>query len=705
MLLSFETLVTLCMTAARLLRSCVETLVGFVFWLALCLIILPVIVLVSSPFIALGLCSSDSGVGMPPAHLALGRLPYLIPMVLFVDLPIAVLLLATLLFEQLFLRNPLILAVYSLCRRAPQLPNREPTLPDTEAGLHARERPRANTNDGARYREAPCVASAPRMAAAQSTDDGARYREHAFVWAALEGDGEKVRPGDVRLISLNWLIALAERGGVLPRRQDLPEEAFLSSAQLRRIEQGARRGFNSVGHEEAIERFIKEPSLSSLLGWLASFFGRKRNPDGLLPIISVSYCWLEAAHPDREGRQLQLLSRKQRGLYGGRGLLGACRDYGFSDMGVFLDWSSGYQRDPALFAERRAYEASRSGEEKAAFGRMLENTMDLWYAHASVTVVLLTQLPDELPAGFDRSRTYDTRGWTTFERCSAELGAKPSSLGFAKWKLVIDVASDDGGAQRRLPATPERMATLLATCRFTNGADSTTVLALYEKTAKAVLGTVEKLDYTGLPLVRGDAWTSPALLAEALNHCESLRTLVVAGNRLDDEGVAELAAGLEGGALPVLEALYVAANRFGARGVGALCGVFHRGVAPALQTLDVAATPIGDEGAVALAAALSTGKPSHGLSLAFCDVSDEGAMALAAALPAAGQGCRVNAFFNRIGLAGQAALLDALDAKHGPQPGHGIAVLQVNLLPWSCPLIRAWGRGGRRVAESGRLTI
>ena len=127
-------------------------------------------------------------------------------------------------------------------------------------------------------------------------------------------------------------MALAERGGVLPRRQDLPEEAFLSSAQLRRIEQGARRGFDLAGCMEAFGRFSKEPSLSSFLGMLASLFGRKRNPDGLLPIISVSYCWLEAAHPDREGRQLQLLSRKLRGLYGGRGLLGACRDYGFLDM-------------------------------------------------------------------------------------------------------------------------------------------------------------------------------------------------------------------------------------------------------------------------------------------------------------------------------------------------------------------------------------
>ena len=138
------------------------------------------------------------------------------------------------------------------------------------------------------------------------------------------------------------------------------------------------------------------------------------------------------------------------------------------------------------------------------------------------------------------------------------------------------------------------------------------------------------------------------------------------------------------------------------RGVGALCGVFHRGVAPALQTLNVGATPIGDEGAVALAAALATGTPSHGLNLWCCDVGDEGAMALAAALPAAGQGCRVNAMFNRIGLAGQAVLLDALEAKHGPQLGHTMAVTQVNLLPWSYPLVRAWGRGWRRVAESGR---
>ena len=141
--------------------------------------------------------------------------------------------------------------------------------------------------------------------------------------------------------------------------------------------------------------------------------------------------------------------------------------------------------------------------------------------------MLLTQLPDELPAGFDRSRTYDTRGWTTFERCSAELGTKPSTLGFAKWKLVIDVASGDGGAQRRLPVTPERMAKLLAACRFTNGADSAAVLKLYETTATKVLAGIEKLKAEGIPLAE-------AAIADLGN------TMEAALEKLDGEQVEKL---------------------------------------------------------------------------------------------------------------------------------------------------------------------
>ena len=100
--------------------------------------------------------------------------------------------------------------------------------------------------------------------------------------------------------------------------------------------------------------------------------------------------------------------------------------------------------------------------------------MDLWYGHAGTTVLLLTELPNNLPEGFYRTRTYASRGWTTFERCSAKLGKKRTSA----WRLVIDTRYTQRGATRRLPTTPEMMARLLKTLQFTNGADSDEVLAL-----------------------------------------------------------------------------------------------------------------------------------------------------------------------------------------------------------------------------------
>ena len=391
-----------------------------------------------------------------------------------------------------------------------------------------------------------------------------RYIRFDSIWTALEGrqglddqDTTSVRPGDVRLLSAKWLMERAKKGEPLSRRQDLPEEAFLSAAQLKAIQAKARPCFHlDLVYSPLLllgqgKGFLKH--FGSVLAALLQL-RNERNADSLLPIIAVSYCWLEAPHPDRDGQQLQLMCQKLQALYGGRGLLGACRDYGFSDMGVFLDWGSIHQKDPTLFkqsetpegdpgsprseAEQAAFEAdlkagrkfyggkeyeeSRSGEEKQAFGRGLKQTMDLWYGHAGITVVLLTKLPE----GSDKARSYESRGWTTFERCSAELG-KSFNLKVAKWKLVIDAGSEDGDVQRRLPTAPTRMEKLLESRQFTNNADKGGVLELYKKTVSAVLGTVEKLEFAGMPLVSGDEWCSPAQLAEALNICAQPCSILV----------------------------------------------------------------------------------------------------------------------------------------------------------------------------------
>ena len=90
----------------------------------------------------------------------------------------------------------------------------------------------------------PAVSSEEAQAAAQ------RYLGHDAVWAALEGDGGKESERPVRLVRLSWLLALGQPGssvyekygGVLPRRQELPEAAFIGVDELRQISRQAKRG-------------------------------------------------------------------------------------------------------------------------------------------------------------------------------------------------------------------------------------------------------------------------------------------------------------------------------------------------------------------------------------------------------------------------------------------------------------------------------
>ena len=68
------------------------------------------------------------------------------------------------------------------------------------------------------------------------------------------------------------------------------------------------------------------------------------------------------------------------------------------------------------------------------------------------------------------------------------------------------------------------------------------------------------------------------------------------------------------------------------------------------------------------AAAFSSGRMPESLAVLYAqnaDVGDQGATALAAALLESGAACQVVCCFNHIGLAGQSALLQVLEAKHG----------------------------------------
>ena len=131
--------------------------------------------------------------------------------------------------------------------------------------------------------------------------------------------------GDVALLSYLWMEELARSGVALARRQDLPPEAFVDVTKLRAWHAAA------PAHVAA----------------------------AVVPVLSISYCWLEARCPDSTAEQLRhIIETLQPHAK-------EWREF-FPDMGVFMDWGSLFQKDPALFDASETPEAKPEAE-RAAF--------------------------------------------------------------------------------------------------------------------------------------------------------------------------------------------------------------------------------------------------------------------------------------------------------------------------------------------------
>eukprot|EP00966_Prymnesium_polylepis_P170141 3933366-Prymnesium_polylepis.1 len=357
--------------------------------------------------------------------------------------------------------------------------------------------------------------------------------------------------GNVRLLRASWVVKHGKAGCILAQRQDLPEEAFIGVDELKQM------------------------------------FG-EGNRDGVLPIIAISFCWARPAHPDADCSQLRSIVKvleQEMQTYTTAGYTFK----GFNGMGIFWDVRPHldlYQKDPVLWhpccggptfvkpkarskaekAAAKAYEASRTAEEKEAFGKALHETMDLWYAHQGTTVYMLTQLPE----GCTRKVGYDDSGWTTYERCSAEQ-IKKVYLPDAKWKLVLDLGAADASGQaaaRRWPVGPEDFDKLIENKQFTNGADKEAVAALRRKMSTKQLGGIKELQFFAMA-------TAPSVkdalsLGQCLNLCTSLQLLGIGEVRLSDEACAGLFSILAGGAMPKLEKLCLEGNKIGNEGTKSL---------------------------------------------------------------------------------------------------------------------------------------
>ena len=101
--------------------------------------------------------------------------------------------------------------------------------------------------------------------------------------------GSDGSPAPVRLLRLSWLLKQARRGAVLPRRQELPEEAFLSEAEVRALPRGhVGEWYETCGCLMTDEQRADKP----------------------LRIIAISYGWLTPEHPDPDGEQLRRFAQQ-----------------------------------------------------------------------------------------------------------------------------------------------------------------------------------------------------------------------------------------------------------------------------------------------------------------------------------------------------------------------------------------------------------
>ena len=405
-----------------------------------------------------------------------------------------------------------------------------------------------------------------------------RYTMPDAIWEALA-------TGHVRLVRSSWLIN--NRGGVLPRRQELPESAFFSVDELK---------------------------------WILAGAAEHDNFDQLLPIVAISFCWASPTHPDPNGHQLTVVANALQ--------LEAPKyaSYGFEDMGVFWDWLSIYQKDA---------QGNRTVAETEGFGFALKQTMDLWYSHQGTTVYMLTELPPDCHrAGYFQS------GWTTYERCSAEQ-IKKYDLQLAKWKLVLDLGHQHGlnskglptEYERRWPTGPDDFDKLVQTLHFTNGADRDTVKGLFRKMSNSQLGGIAMLNFQRMSMLTID---EAVRLGGALRLCDNLQELYLGNVAMSATVIATLTTRLldDGAALRKCTRLCLDFNYLGDQGVQSFAQACIGGrLLPSCASVDLTDNQIGDRGAQALAEACVMGAlpKCRSIFLSQNQVGDVGARALACA--------------------------------------------------------------------------
>jgi len=371
-----------------------------------------------------------------------------------------------------------------------------------------------------------------------------RFQNNESLFDAQEGVGTQLLRG-------SWLIEQAQQGRVLPRRQELPQEAFVPNGDLRKHGIWTRE-------EKGIKAYA---------------------------VVALSHCWLTPEHPDPKGEQLAKLAPVLKSLQS-RG----------TELAVFLDWCSLHQHPRA------------TREEVDGFNAGLAH-VNLWFAHKNTHVLLLTRLPQS----WAHTTPYSQRGWPFFELASSSLLTHSGMvLDLQNLDDALERGNDlcylllRCKANRLPPMSPDRFAARLlesadacasnqhGLLQFSRYQDRALVTEMYGTTIRAILTSAERLAF----VEAGWGPQEAADLAGALSLAPRLKELYLGRNQFGDSGVTLLAQGLAG--LINLRILSLDCNQISDAGLSALA-ISTLPRMSALSRLDLGGNQIGDTGVAVFA--------------------------------------------------------------------------------------------------------
>jgi len=235
-------------------------------------------------------------------------------------------------------------------------------------------------------------------------------------------------------------------------------------------------------------------------------------------------------------------------------------------------------------------------------------TVNLLYGSPNTSVLLLTELPEDLPPGSNR-RPYGERGWCLFESTAAavlkpsglllDLGRKAAMRCLADPDIDLFKTVNAGRGKLPVPLAPAHMKRKLENATFTSvRSDRGMVGNKYEQFFNIASATADRLDFTNPFQDRDVMWGDDELqqVAAVLPAFQLCEMLTIARQGFGDRGLGTLC-----GALPSLGRLRVLVMwdciSFTGSGFEALAGQ-HMSV---LEVLDLSRTGIDDQGVGALA--------------------------------------------------------------------------------------------------------